>query len=91
MMIGSGDPLMPRLSSPPQLPPLKPLERLLMGLTLLLLLTPAIVAGHFLIGGWGGSSLIAEGAAPTSNGEVVLAERLSPSPPDQEGGRRTDR
>jgi hypothetical protein len=73
---------MPRLSSPPQLPPLKPLERLLMGLTLLLLASPVIVVGHFLTGGWGGSSLVAEGAAPTSKGEVVLTERLNPSPTD---------
>jgi hypothetical protein len=82
---------MPRLSSPPQLPPLKPLERLVMGITLLLLATPLAVAGHFLSGGWGGSGFIAEGIAPTSKGRVVLAERLSPSPPGPESGRHADR
>jgi hypothetical protein len=33
-MIGLGDPLMPQLASPPQLPSLKPLERLGIGVSL---------------------------------------------------------
>jgi hypothetical protein len=73
---------MPQLSSPPQLPPLKPLERLVMGLTLLLLATPPAVLGHYLIDGWGGSSLVAEGAPAVADGNVVLAEHLSPSTAD---------
>ncbi len=82
---------MPRLSSPPQLPPLKPLERLAMGLTLLLLAAPAFVAGHFLSGGWGGSSLVAEAPTSTAEGDMVLAEHLSPVTADRESGPRTGR
>jgi hypothetical protein len=57
-----------------------------MGLSLLLLATPPIVVGHFLIGGWDSNSLVAEGDAPISEGEVVLAERLHLSPADRETG-----
>lgn len=82
---------MPRLSSPPQLPPLKPLERLVMGLTLLLLATPPAVLGHFLISGWSGSSLVAEGAPAVADGNVVLAKHLSASMADRENLPPADR
>jgi hypothetical protein len=91
VMIGRGDSVMPRLSSPPQLPSLKPLEHLVMGLTLLLLATPPVVLGHLLIGDRGGSSLAAEGDVPIAAGEdKALFNRIGVIFPNQgEGDRGT--
>jgi hypothetical protein len=91
VMIGRGDPVMTRLSSPPQLPPLKSLERLVMGLALLLLATPPVVLGHLLIGDRSGSSLVAEGGALVAEEDVVLAKRLSASTSDRENVPPADR
>jgi hypothetical protein len=62
-----------------------------MGLTLLLLATPPVVLGHFLIGDRGGSSLVAEGATSVAEGDVVLAKHLSASTSDRENVPPADR
>jgi hypothetical protein len=82
---------MPRLSSPPRLPPLKPLERLVMGLTLLLLATPAGRPWPFPDQRLERQQLGCRRRHSGSRRDVVLAERLGSSKADRENVPPADR